>query len=195
MHERIRERPILFSAPMVKALLAGTKTQTRRVVKGLALEWLDEFTPEFVADAANHLCPYGVPGDRLWVRETLRKHGHFGFPLGECPQEREHQGRIWSYAADEVPGHTGSVPSIHTPRWASRITLEVTEVRVQRLQDISEEDCVAEGAPGGNGAIPNYHYAATPAEHYRHVWEGINGPGSWDANPYVWAVSFRKVAP
>jgi hypothetical protein len=79
------------------------------------------------------------------------------------------------------------------PRWASRITLEITEVRVERLQDISEVDAIAEGTPGSHGAIPGYGYNATPGEQYRWLWESINGLGSWEANPWVWAVSFKRV--
>ena len=81
------------------------------------------------------------------------------------------------------------------PRWASRITLEIASVRVERLNDISEADCIAEGCAGGHGAIPGYAYAATPFEHYRALWESINGTGSWDMNPWVFVIEFRMVQP
>ena len=79
------------------------------------------------------------------------------------------------------------------PRWASRITLEIVNVRVERLQDISEADAIAEGTPGGHGAIQGYGYNGTPSEHYRSLWESINGPGSWDSNPWVWVVAFTRL--
>ena len=186
----MKDRPILFSGPMVRAILAGTKTQTRRVVKGLALEWLAEFTPEFVADPANSLCPYGVPGDRLWVREAYRflgVHDH-------VPPREVSSGPVWYEAQDDVPFHPSEFgklrPSMFMPRWASRITLEVTGVRVERLQDISEADSVAEGIPSGEVSPPDVGRFA-----YRLLWESINGPGSWDANPWVWAVEFKRITP
>lgn len=79
------------------------------------------------------------------------------------------------------------------PRWASRITLEITGGRGERLNDISDADCIAEGCPGGHGSIPGYAYSATPSEQYRHIWESINGPGSWAENPWVWVIEFRRV--
>jgi len=85
-------------------------------------------------------------------------------------------------------------PSIHMPRWACRLVLEIVSVRVERLQDISDAECIAEGCPGGHGAIPGYGYNATPYEHYRWLWESINGAGSWAANPWVWCITFRRVS-
>lgn len=201
-----RERPILFSAPMVRALLDGRKTQTRRVVKGIALDWLapDMFTPEFVADRANGLCPYGNTGDRLWVRETWQSDVAHAFtkpsliPAGE---------RFFYEAGGEVNTTDLSVravgwrPSIHMPRWASRIALRVTDVRIERLTEISEPDAVAEGLTrdedtqawcggdfGGVGKATRLY--ASPMRAYADLWEHINGPGSWDLNPWVWVVSF-----
>lgn len=141
---------------MVRACLAETKTQTRRAVKGMALEWLqpDQFTPEFVADPANHLCPYGYPGDRLWVRETWAYHLH------AQSAARDEDGPF-VYAADgpsalQVRLATKWTPGIHMFRWASRITLEITEVRVERLQDISEADAKAEGCERLSDDEPGY---------------------------------------
>lgn len=192
----MKSRPILFSAPMVRAVLAGTKTQTRRAVKGTALEWLgpDGFTPEFVASPENHLCPYGVPGDRLWVRETLK-------PWTQDPA-------LFAYAADDTlvqgdsmnfpvkPGRP-YVPSIHLARCWSRLELEVTGVRVERLQDISEADANAEGVQsiqcGELGAeVPYYRSLFPPRELYRMVWESLGG--DWDANPWVWVIEFKRAA-
>jgi hypothetical protein len=184
----MKERPILFKGPMVRALLAGTKTQTRRVVKGIALEWLrpNGFTPEFTAAPENGLCPYGQPGDRLWVRETWqRAGGNTGY---------------WYRATDSKADDGGSPvshwrPSIFMPRGASRITLEVTGVRVERLQDISRDDALAEGivsAGDGNGfqLADTTHYSGNPIDSYFSLWEHINGPGSVEANPWVWVVEW-----
>ncbi|CAN7316234.1 hypothetical protein [Acidovorax delafieldii] len=218
-----KERPILFSGPMVRALLNGSKTQTRRIVKGRAFEWLEcfNFTPEFVALPDNAMCPYGHPGDRLWVRETFYC-DHCFYPEGTPPicywdadkprpahtpeqiqQERADMLDAMYYRADSDPefeapeGPTPWRPSIHMPRWASRITLEITGVRVERLQDISDADCVAEGC----GALPaaiGCPMTSTPGETipramFRALWESINGPDSWAANPWVWAIEFRRL--
>jgi hypothetical protein len=191
------ERPILFSAPMVRALLAGTKTQTRRVVKGWPLEWLKPgmFTPEYVALPENGACPYGQPGDRLWVRETFAgsiAYERHGYAL------KDWGNKLW-YVADGEPRSgqwTRPRPSIHMPRCLSRITLEVTGVRVERLQDISEADAQAEGCalecmtPTGDDSGSAIHGPGG----YMALWESINGPGSWDANPRVWVVEFRRAA-
>ena len=177
----MKERPILFSAPMVRALLAGTKTQTRRIVKARDLEWMDVHQGLREPDNAER-CPYGQPGDRLWVRETF---GHFERNENFAP------GCEVFYRAD---GESLAVerwrPSIHMPRWASRITLEVTGVRVERLQDISEADATAEGV----SAIPDEMRRATPRCDFQALWQSINGPDSWAANPWVWIVEFRRSA-
>lgn len=219
----MKERPILMSAPMVRAILDGTKTQTRRAIKpvgndggfvlldhgdGLWTHRSDDGDSTFhtvkrggkeYLDETPHMCPYGQPGDRLWVRETWQ---HSNFPLGPYDESC-----IVFYRADYMDdphGPDGELspegayrkwrPSIHMPRLASRITLEITGVRVERLQDISEADCIGEGAHGGHGAIAGYTYSATPLEHYRYIWESINGAGSWDANPWVWVIEFRSRA-
>jgi hypothetical protein len=151
-------------------------------------------------------CPYGAPGDTLWVRETWGAVSPTDEPvplaLGQCEIE---------YRADLPPGCTDGPgewpadernsdapkwrPSIHMPRWASRITLRITDVRVERLQDVSRQDCVAEGCAGGHGSIPGYPYSATPREHFHHIWTSIHAPGAWDANPWVWVISFERVKP
>lgn len=176
----MKERPILFSAPMVRALLTGTKTQTRRIA--IPKRSIEPMTDE---------CPYGQPGDRLWVREAWRVEGkHTDSYSPSCIEiNRAHFGRI-DYEASITWNKSmyGKLrPSIHMPRWASRITLEVTGVRVERLQDISEADARAEGISRAD--CPDWH-ATTD---YRALWESINGPGSWDANPWVWVVEFRRV--
>lgn len=181
------EHPILFSGSMVRALLDGSKTQTRRVVKGVALEWLgpDGFTPEFVASPENHLCPYGQPGDRLWVREAFMHE-----PADYCWQASvsiPSRPASTVYRADfpnSQPGE-GWKPSIHMPRKLSRITLEITGVRVERLQDISDTDARAEGMPATVANSPRVWFAS--------LWQSINGAESWDANPWVWVVEFRRL--
>lgn len=190
---QIKERPILFSGEMVRAILGGRKTQTRRVGKpvrhpdlgnmydigALALE----HEPRHVIERA---CPYGRPGDRLWVREAWSTHSCFDHMSPSALTARS----IHYWADGEIV--TGKKrPSIHMPRWASRILLEVVSVRVEKLGAISEADCIAEGCAGGHGSIPGYAYAATPIEHYRALWDSINGAGDYDTSPWVWVVEFR----
>jgi hypothetical protein len=227
-----KERPILFSGPMVRALLADAKTQTRRILKLRTkpnrLIYSPLYQPRLRADGLwsdSHClpfsCPYGQPGDRLWVRET---HAQFavGNRSGKAPQcvayRATCEGDSFDYVnnGDEIMRISVSkwTPSIHMPRWASRINLEITEVRVERLQEISEEDAEAEGIEGQseptggddyNAVYRNYLAtkgdAATypwlredPIGSYRSLWNSINGPGSWDLNPWVWAISFKKAA-
>lgn len=170
------ERPILFSAPMVRAILAGTKTQTRRVVKG-NLGAICKGNIPLVADISR--CPYGQPGDRLWCRETWGEH---------CSN------KSIVYRADFGAGEFDPVnrwrPSIHMPRIASRILLEIESVRVERLNDISRGDAMAEGCP-----FPNMASGPDPRKWYSGLWDEINGAGSWAANPWVWVVEFRRVTP
>jgi hypothetical protein len=178
----MKERGILFSGPMVRAILEGRKTMTRRVVKP---QPVDIHGSAFMKTIK---CPYGKPGDRIWVRETFRRED-----LGE---------KVW-YRADWnekdakelfIDQSGGWKPSIFMPRWASRITLEITNVRVERLQGISQDDAKVEGADGidwGHGR----DYGGPPdyIGGFKRLWESINGPGSWTANPWVWVVEFRRV--
>lgn len=219
----MKERPILFSAPMVRAILDGRKTQTRRVVKpqpyvdaqgnacwngtnfgqdarGPHIQALASPLPS--SKTGRVRCPFGKPGDRLWVRETFQPLFADGVENHWETDWQTGEGYKISYPAtdgvqefiDLDDGLSDACkPSIHMPRWASRILLEITAVRVERLNDISEDDAIAEGTPGGHGAIPGYGYAATPGEHYHWLWESINGAGSWDANPWVWVIEFKKV--
>jgi len=199
MEACVKERPILFSGPMIRALLEGRKTVTRRVVKGIALEWLrpEGFTPEYTADPRNSLCPYGKPGDRLWVRETWARVGNsdpgyltFGATYPDClPPKLEN-----IPAASEIRWK----PSIHMFRRDSRILLEITDVRVERLQDITYEQAAAEGVHRGplrewcasdeGGACHKY-----PVPAFRDLWQSVGG--DWDANPWVWVVEFKRVTP
>jgi hypothetical protein len=178
----MKERPILFSAPMVRALLGGSKTQTRRVVKPQPDrgEWPWPDMSDAERSAWTTSCPYGQPGDRLWVRETHMDLGACYLYRADAAAEQER-----AIVAPRQPWR----PAIHMPRAASRITLEITGVRVERLQDISEADAVAEGVrnslhmPGGRFANENF----------AHLWWAINGDGSWEANPWVWVVEFKRV--
>lgn len=226
----MRERPILFSAPMVRAILEGRKRQTRRVLKPQppscdavrAKAGID-----FSIFSANHArdfrvagpvwavrdlmngrepewtCPYGAPGDQLWVRETV------WLPRPVTQRDLRDGADTWPkciYSADTdgieiqwMREHRWKQrPSIHCPRWASRLTLEVTGVRVERLQDIREADALAEGiAHFGDGGFVSdddgRNYGATAVESYAYLWESINGCGSWDANPWVWVITFHRI--
>lgn len=181
------ERPILFSAPMVRAILDGRKTQTRRVFVPPP-----PFAPGDDIDvqlATGSIAPRFAVGDRLWVRETWSG----PYRMGDIPPRDWLPGLpIW-YWADGAPAAgdwTKPKPSIHMPRWASRITLEVTEVRVQRLQDISKEDARAEGA-----SLDMIYERESPSFRagFQVLWTSIHGPGSWDANPWVTAITFRRI--
>ncbi len=230
----MKARPMLMSAPMVRAILAGTKTQTRRVVKPQP-QRVDGGVPFGDAPAWAHAepgcavmrCPYGKPGDRLWVRETW---GYFDPDCSGYEEEIEDRGKgpglhcapemmqeghplrdFWrrrvAYAATWEEPKFGNGPdkpsrwrpSIHMPRWASRITLEVTGVRVERLQDISVADAIAEGIER-SGECNWRDYLDHPSNDfanarrsYRSLWEQINGPDSWESNPWVWVVEFKRL--
>lgn len=193
----MKERPILFSGPMVRAIMAGTKTQTRRAVKREALQWLvrDKFAPAFVADPGNHLSPYGYAGDRLWVRETWARDDEDGALFYRADVGLGGDADDWERnRLDGAPRYRWR-PSIHIPRWASRTTLDVNGLRIERLQDISEADALAEGiAPAGDGngfqLADTTHYSGSPIDSYFSLWEHINGPGSVEANPWVWVVEW-----
>jgi len=211
----VKERPILFSGPMIRALLAGTKTQTRRVLREQPMLFVggegvtDEGgTPVPRQPAIINLygnvkvqsCPYGAPGDRLWVRETW---------VPDPVYENEQRVCYRATAADEACDKWKS--PLFMPRWASRITLEVTNVRVQRLQDISEEDASSEGVATGEqvsarlvvtgldgktttskGTVVDFTHRGA----FCRLWDSINGDRApWASNPWVWAISFRRVQP
>lgn len=193
----MKEKPILFSGPMVQAIMAGRKTMTRRIVKpqpaavfhGVPFRRVHGHgeKPEPID------CPYGQPGDRLWVRETFGCIGRS--PKDGPPCKGEEASTCYKATDDVVPHIIKWRPSIHMPRWASRITLEVTEVRLERLQGITEEDCYLEGAlrkPSKDSPFPHTFETVARAT-FMNLWESINGYGSWDENPWVWVVQFKKV--
>lgn len=196
----MKERPILMKGAMVRAILEGRKTQTRRIAKyrdGITVHangqvlarggWLTELC-----------CPYGVPGDHLWVKET--------FAEGCDPRSAKDLGRSnYFYRATdgEPPAYMHPFrwkPSIFLPRAASRITLEIESVRVERIIEITAEDCIAEGIyqQGGqwiiDGSVTGLGWMQ-PEGAYRELWESINGIGSWDLNPWVWVIQFRRITP
>lgn len=232
----MKERPILFSAPMVRAVLDGRKTVTRRPVKGLKTD-----NPVTTAADATPMtccwdyggpvirCPYGQPGDRLWVRETWYcdhsevMRGPYLKPDDLDIGEARADGTL-VYSADGLTPYEADQPvwkpSIHMPRWACRILLEITDVRVERLQDISEAQAQAEGiipvpktTEDSHQFWRNYHLSGdgtfcvrTPKESFKSLWCHVAGgsfpkgeaaykasPHSWDANPWVWVVEFKRV--
>lgn len=187
----MKERPIIFSAPMVRAIIEGRKIQTRRILK----------PRRELASGGASLCPYGLVGDRLWVRETWMPNDP---PSGVI------------YRADDPTNHCARFGKWKSPlflkRSDSRITLEITQVRAQRVQDITEEDALAEGIrkedlppdpdafhpPGSYGFVCNENPVgkiwplATQA--YRELWDSINGKRApWASNPWIWAVTFRRI--
>lgn len=243
----MKERPILFSAPMVKAILEGRKTQTRRIMKPQPdhLQVYD-FKGKRLYDGENRLwcwnghvsedlqsieaflrdrCPYGVSGDHLWVRETwtLIPNDMRGRDLSVAYRAG---GESKVHKGEDVYGAPGSAlvhmtigcdlaeydngnwgvwrPSIHMPRLASRLTLEVVSVKVERLQEISEADAIAEGSgepfqcstgKGPTWRLPDgLSWAKSGIEAYQQIWESINGKGSWNENPWVWVVEFKRLS-
>lgn len=210
----MKERGMIFNAEMVRAILDGRKTQTRRIVKlqpdedGLAKvtngPWVD-------TSERNYRCPFGDVGDRIWVRET------FQGPLFDYEQmeayledsSRFEKPEFCQYAADG--GHRpeyqdaddnlrhGWRPSIHMPRWASRILLEITEVRVERLNSIHDVDAMREGIQNlttcshANFGIPGVVNAQHPVRAFQLLWESIYGADSWKFNPWVWVIEFKRV--
>lgn len=185
------ERPILFSAPMVRAVLNGSKTQTRRVAKLTDAAHVKEPRGHrrwHPADPEARLaCPYGQPGDKLWVRETWA-HG-----VHALAANRDEDGPFVYAATDSIQHRLGDkwTPGIHMFRWASRITLEVARVRLERLHACNEVDAIAEGAKAADCTYE--HPSWTPYRlGYCKLWESINGPGSWDKNPWVWVVEFTR---
>lgn len=198
----MKERPILFSAPMVRAILAGTKTQTRRVAKTVKHpDFGNAYAPGALAQephsAIERACPYGQPGDRLWVREAfIHEPADYCWEASVSIPCRPTSTVYRADFPDSKPGE-GWKPSIHLPRALSRITLEIAGVRVERLQDISEADALAEGIvqlkDGGYGLPAGEHYhSADQRQSYFSLWEAINGPGSVEANPWVWVVEFPR---
>lgn len=247
MQTEIKQRPILFSTPMVQAILDGRKTMTRRIIKskhesGLFQASTAQYEPNFpgyyheksiqsldwderTVDGGDVLCPYGNIGDILWVREEHYRYGHWEEVEGAYTPTGKQK---WCFVAetDEVKysdnppeefrgGMHNADPETSMwykrlarfmPKEVCRLFLRIKDIRVERLYDISEEDAIAEGAPD---EVPVYGlhplkpkskpkwYAGTMAvshkEGFKHLWESINGPDNWKANPWVWVVSFERI--
>ncbi|MGG1947063.1 hypothetical protein AB1286_33115 [Trinickia sp. NRRL B-1857] len=208
----MKERPIPFNVEMALAVVEGRKTQTRRVVRGTALEWLQPgvFTPEFVAKPENGLSPYGYAGDRLWGREPWRVSQKWNgtaprdLPVRTMTVMYEAGGHAcnddndWAVFDDisvDAPWIGKYRPAMFMPRWASRITLEVTGVRIERLQAIDWEDAIAEGIRDPRRAAWRVDPVEGCVAKYRELWDSLNaarGHG-WDANPFVWVVEFKRI--
>lgn len=196
----MKERGMIFNGEMVRAILDGRKTQTRRPIKwkqtrfteigeredGSKWPWSED--AEHACDFW-HPCPFGAVGDRIWVRETWNKYG------GLLTYRADHD---W---IDDMRKETVCtakwVPSIHMPRWASRILLEITNVRVERLNAISQADAIAEGAPPSHPSIDcvsqEYGFPDFSRSWFGQTWQHIYGEESWDANPWVWVIEFKRV--
>lgn len=195
----MKERSIRFSDTEVRAILEGRKTQARRVVKCHG-QWTcecpdsDEPWPYFENELGEwefFECPHGTMGDRLWVREA--------FCADFKPLIYRASATSDTYGGEKIKYR----PSIHMPRWASRMTLEITDVRVERLQEISEEDAIAEGV--SEIIVPGIEYgpygdpvqpldcSATDRDRFYHLWQSIHHGAEWSANPWVWVIEFRRV--
>lgn len=227
---KIKERPIIFKSEMVRAILEGRKTQTRRIVKfqpeietgydyphenETGYFWKKEESydsfDEMIADMIKH-CPFGKVGDRLWVRENFCCFDEDWRFMGRPHDLKDGPWRNILYEADNGIDHgCGWRPSIHMPRWASRITLEITSIRVERLQDISEKDANAEGVefdsgweePMGEGYTDGWGFVdymnedqdysmKSAKDSFESLWKSINGPESWNQNPWVWVIEFKR---
>lgn len=207
----MKERGMIFNREMVRAILDGRKTQTRRIMKiqpsdgfhpthnGYDLDLNAHWYTPGVVDKNGYLqpakkdvfgvadenegytCPFGAVGDRIWVRETF----------SQVPDHEEPAGcSAILYAADGNGPYGKWVPSIHMPRWASRLTLEITCVRVERLRDLSEDDAKSEGiTPPSGGVLPGWEYRIN----FRDLWMSIYGADNWEANPWVWVIEFKVV--
>lgn len=185
------ERGMIFNAEMVRAVLDGRKTQTRRIIQERHLygggrepgNWPVHMPEGEEGEkarlwAANN-SPFGAVGDRLWVRETWARYNI---------DQNSHDMAYRATTPDDWPKEGRWRPSIHMPRWASRITLEITGVRVERLQDISDIDAIAEGC-----STADMRSGDSARDVYARLWSSIYGADSWQANPWVWVIEFKRV--
>lgn len=217
----MKQRPILFNSEMVCATIDGRKTHTRRIINpqptlsdSSGFNWkgraygLGASPSETERNFSKWSCKHGKVGDRLWVRETFQPVFADGFDHNSVARSDYKTGRGYKCSYPATDGIQEFIdaednvtdrctPSIHMPRWASRITLEITGVRAERLQDISEADAKAEGIQKAWQYADCYY---TPSGDYasarvafQRLWESINGPESWDANPFVWVIEFKRV--
>lgn len=184
---------MIFNGEMVRAILDGRKTQTRRIMKnqpagdypdtpalirsvGGGFQWYGHYGESSIFN-----CPFGAVGDRIWVRETWARYNI---------DQNSHDMAYRATTPDDWPEEGRWRPSIHMPRWASRITLEITGVRVERLRDLSEDDAKSEGiTPPSGGVLPGWEYRIN----FRDLWVSIYGSDNWEANPWVWVIEFKVV--
>jgi hypothetical protein len=194
MLTEVKERPILFSGPMVRAILDGRKTQTRRIVKG-STEFSGPYNPEYMEAHKDSkgwasICPYGSPGERLWVREAWAP-ATAALPLADGVLYRAD----YHTSLEKRDGDQKWKPSIHMRRVDSRINLEITGVRVERLNAICEEDAKSEGVEGLAELFEKakHGHPLTPwSTAFAWLWFEINGRDSWMQNPWVWVVEFKR---
>lgn len=226
----MKERGMIFNGEMVRAILDGRKTQTRRIIKDCTVgrDQISKFIqiekkfigcyPEDVPELIRECCPYGVQGDRIWVREAFRVHSRatdvatLVYKASERNSWTEQTHRVPVAVCNKPATPEKWTPSLHMPRWASRILLEITDVRVERLNAISPEDAESEGLErtnftgfGDEPGLPSYpepdvyfdplkkQWKEYPPEAFAGLWESIYGEGSWQANPWVWVIEFKRV--
>lgn len=205
----MKERPIIFNAEMVHAVVDGCKTQTRRPLKGsdfAKLMHAEEGDSVWLMDAIT-CCPFGQKGDRLWVREKFQFYSPSGTDDGQITFNNITNNQYWQVGplSGDVPdkglpsyfklvdkshkghGKTINIPSIHMPRWASRILLEITSIRVERVQDISTSDALAEGV--------NHKTMNCPRHEFFQLWNSIYGAMAHDRNDWVWVIEFKRIEP
>ncbi|HBW4090644.1 TPA: hypothetical protein ME348_000845 [Klebsiella pneumoniae] len=217
----MKERGMIFNGEMVRALLSGRKTQTRRIIKDCTVgrDQISKFIqiekkfigcyPEDVPELIRECCPYGIPGDRIWVREAFRVHSRatdvatLVYKASERNSWTEQTHRVPVAVCNKPATPEKWTPSLHMPRWASRILLEITDVRVERLNAISEEDAEAEGidmealydSQDCYDCIADHNMTGRPTVTgaFKYLWESIYGEESWKANPWVWVIKFKRV--
>ncbi|EMK0102617.1 hypothetical protein V8I16_002935 [Klebsiella pneumoniae] len=214
---KITERGMIFNGEMVRAILDGRKTQTRRIIKDCTVgsDQISKFIqiekkfigcyPEDVPELIRECCPYGVPGDRIWVREAFRVHSRatavatLVYKASERNSWTEQTHRVPVAVCNKPATPEKWTPSLHMPRWASRILLEITDVRVERLNAINEHDAQAEGVAKLRGGFWK-HYQPGWTQHqlsargsFVTLWKSIYGDESWNSNPWVWVIKFKRI--
>ncbi|HBW1643263.1 TPA: hypothetical protein MYV30_000507 [Klebsiella pneumoniae] len=217
----MKERGMIFNGEMVRAILDGRKTQTRRIIKDCTVgrDQISKFIqiekkfigcyPEDVPELIRECCPYGVQGDRIWVREAFRVHSRatdvatLVYKASERNSWTEQTHRVPVAVCNKPATPEKWTPSLHMPRWASRILLEITDVRVERLNAISEEDAEAEGidmealydSQDCYDCIADHNMTGRPTVTgaFKYLWQSIYGQESWNADPWVWVIEFKRV--